>query len=174
LSLTTLAVVLIAVGGTAVVIWRQRGWRGRADEAMRLDESLARSLGVAVTRRRIEAFVLSAMFGGLAGTIDALLFSTMLPEKIGFSLIITALTMVIIGGAFSWSGVIVGAIFVTWLPEVLRFGGQWRDVVYGTIVVIMVLFAPDGFVGLVRDGVRALRGRRLGGLTPPEPVRGEA
>lgn len=159
LASSTVSIAAVVLVVTAFLAWRERGARGRVDEVMRLDESLARTLGNDIKRRRATAFVLSCALGGLAGAHDALLFSTMLPEKLGFAAIITVLTMVVIGGAYTWSGVIIGAVIVTWLPEVLRFGGQWRELFYGAIVILVVLYAPDGLAGIVRDLWRKVRPR---------------
>ncbi len=161
------AIVVVVSAGLALL---ERGARGRTIEALRLDEQLARSVGVDVVRERDRIFVLSAALAALSGAVSALMFNTLSPEQAGFGLITSVLMMVVIGGAASWWGALVGAFIVTWLPDVLRFAGDYRSVVQAALVVVIVVYAPEGIVGLVRK----LRGRLTGRRIPvPTPIGGE-
>lgn len=157
--MTTAALVAIVVVVSALLFLRERGSSGRTLEAMRLDEQLAPTLGIDVVRRRHGTFTLSGVLGGLAGALNALTFSTLAPAQVGFGLIVTALTIIVIGGISSWVGPLVGAFIVTWLPDWLAFAGEWRPVIEGAIIVLMVVWVSDGLVGLVTRARRSIAGR---------------
>src|SRR5947199_72412 len=84
--------------------------------------------------------------GALAGALHALAFTTVLPTDAGFSTVVLALTMVIIGGQASWVGAMLGVVVLTWLPLKLTFVGQWWDAVYGGVLIIIACYAPEGFL----------------------------
>jgi branched-chain amino acid transport system permease protein len=157
--------VIVAVISVALFFF-ERGSRGRTIEAMRLDEQVAQSVGINIVRERNLIFVLSSMMAALSGGIAAMMFNTLAPEQAGFHLIVDTLMMVVIGGAAAWWGALVGAFIVTWLPEILRFTGDYRGIVEGLIVVLVVVYAPEGFVGLVRRVTALISGRRTPGGTP--------
>jgi hypothetical protein len=74
--------------------------------------------------------------------------------------------MVVLGGAASWWGALIGAFIVTWLPDILRFTGDYRAIVQAAIIVLVVVYAPEGLVGLLR-GLRSLVAGRRGPATTP-------
>jgi branched-chain amino acid transport system permease protein len=82
--------------------------------------------------------------------------------------------MVVIGGTAAWYGAPIGAIVLVWLPELLRFSGEARSIVQGLIVLIIIVYAPNGAVGLIRrirallaSGLRRVRGSGGGSGTLP-------
>jgi branched-chain amino acid transport system permease protein len=184
-SVSTLAIFLTVIVSALALILLERGTIGRTLVAIREDEQLARSLAVNTNQYRRFAFVLSAVFGCIAGCFHALLFITVEPGDAGFNLIVLALTMVIIGGFGSWKGALVGAILLTWVPYELTSIGQWWNVIYGGVMIGMATFIPGGLLSIM--GLITGRGRGLGpklrGLsalqakappdTQPAPVRAE-
>jgi branched-chain amino acid transport system permease protein len=158
-----------AVLATAVVAMVQSRAGGRFVDVLRTDEPLARSLGIETGRLRVSTAVLSAVLGALAGALTPLIFGVLGPDESGFPLVVLGLTIVVIGGSGSWTGAAVGALVVTALPELLRFVEEWRDVVYGALVVLMVLFAPSGLVGTARRWWRTAW-RRRGAPLPGVPA----
>jgi branched-chain amino acid transport system permease protein len=165
---------LVATVAVCAVILalRERGRSGRTLEAMRVDERLAGSLGVSLVRQRIVAFALSAVLGAIAGAMNILLFGSLTPDQAGFDLLVTTLTIVVVGGISSWCGPVLGAIVVTWLPDLLGFLGDWWPAVQGALIVVTVLFAPDGIAGLLRSLFVGVR-RRWRPLSPtPVPSLG--
>lgn len=156
-----------ALVATAVAL-AERGRSGRILEALRLDDQLAEALGVDVVRRRRVAFVLSSGLGGLAGALSALSFSVLTPDEVSFSLIVDVLTVIVLGGTAAWYGPVIGAFVVVWLPEVLDFLGTARPLVQGALVVLVIVLAPEGAVGLVQAVRRRLR------RSPPVADRTEA
>jgi branched-chain amino acid transport system permease protein len=147
---TTAGLALALAICTVIVIVTERGKGGRTLTAVRVDEQLARTLGIPVVRRRVAAFVFSCMLGALSGSIQALMFNIMTPDQVSFDLVVDALTMVVIGGAAAWYGPLIGAAIVIWLPEILRFTGDWRMLVQGVVVVLIVMYAPQGATGLIQ------------------------
>jgi branched-chain amino acid transport system permease protein len=168
IPLVTSTPVLLAVVAACALVLRQRerGHTGRQLEVMRTDERLAPALGIDVFRQRINASVLSGVLGALSGALYITLVGAIAPTQAGFELIVTTLTMAVIGGTSSWAGPLLGAFVVTWLPEVLGFIGDWWPAVQGLILVVIVIYARDGLIGIVRGAVR--RARHLRAARTPE------
>jgi len=156
-TLTGIALLLVALS--------ERGRTGRRVDAVRDDPELAASMGIKVRRYRLMAFVASGALGGLAGSMNVLVRSTVGPLDIGFGLIVLALTMIIVGGSRSWIGAVIGAVIFTWLPDLLTAIGEWQELVYGVIVAAAAIFIPRGIYGLFVDGkkwVQRVRRERRG------------
>ena len=147
---TILAFALVAVAILAVT---ERGAIGRRVEAVREDPELAASIGVNVRRYRLVAFVASGALGAAAGAMNTIVRTTIGPTDIGFTIVVLALTMMIIGGTRSWLGALIGAIIFTWLPSILEAVGEWQHLVYGTLVALAAIFMPGGLLGVLTDGV---------------------
>jgi len=150
--LTLVVLVLVAIS--------ERGRTGRRVEAVRDDPQLAASVGIHVRRYRLVAFVVSGALGGLAGAMNVMVRTTIGPLDIGFSLIVLALTMIIVGGARSWKGAVIGAIIFTWLPDLLTVVGKWQELIYGIVVSLAAVFLPRGIHGLSVDFIRWYQRRR--------------
>lgn len=157
LGVTTTQVFLVVVAVTAALAFLEHGRSGRTLEALRLDRSLAGSLGVSVVNARRAAFAVSSALGGLAGAFAAMLFGIFTPSDVSFALIVNVLTMVVIGGTAAWYGPVIGAAFVAWLPELLSFTGTERPIIQAALVVVVVVVAPQGGVGVVRSVTAGLR-----------------
>jgi branched-chain amino acid transport system permease protein len=154
------ALLLIAVV-VGVVMWRlSRGSIGRSFEATRLNESLAQSVGIEVARRRLVAFTMSSVLGGVAGVMYVSSFRSITPDTPGFNLITLGLTMVVLGGMASWQGAIVGGVLIAWLPNILIGPLQpYQVLVNGLILAAMVVFAPRGVAGIAERIYRRYRRR---------------
>ncbi len=163
----TSGMVMLALIATAVVAVSEVGRLGRRVETVRDDPELASSMGISVWRYRVVAFVVSGALGGLAGSMNVLVRSTIGPLDIGFGLIVLALTMIVVGGSRSWVGALIGAVIFTWLPDVLSFIGEWQELVYGVLVTVAAIFLPRGIYGVLREGTtwvqRTRRDRRVAG-----------
>jgi len=137
--------VLIALVATLLVLWRLRRSKvGRAFEAIKEDDTAAGLMGVDVANTKLLAFVLGAAIAGLAGGLDAHLTFFIGPQEFGFDRGVDILTMAILGGIGGLPGPIIGAAILTLLPEVLRSLRDFRLVVNGLILVVIVLFLPKG------------------------------
>jgi branched-chain amino acid transport system permease protein len=153
-NLTTLEIALIVIVVLLVFAFSERGSIGRRIEVLREDPELSSALGVNVRRMREIAFVVSGALGGAAGAINVAMTTTISPGDINFSLIVLALTMIVVGGARSWLGAVIGAIVFTWLPSLLAFVGEWKGVIYGVIVALVAIWMPGGVLGVVTEGSR--------------------
>jgi branched-chain amino acid transport system permease protein len=163
LNTGTLAVIVVLVA--LALAWRERGDRGRIAEAVRLDpDRLAPSLGIEVYKHRQRAFVLGCVLGAVSGVMNALLFNALDPTAPGFNLISLALAMVVLGGSSSWLGAYVGAVIVSWLPTFLGSFVGWEQPIYGGLLIIMIVYAPDGLAGAVRRPMRRLAVRLTPGI----------
>ena len=156
-NVTTLHILLITAAIFILVAASEHGRWGRKIDVVREDPELSAALGINVQRVRRAAFVVSGAIGGVAGGLNTAMTTTIALENINFALIILAVTMIVVGGAHSWKGALVGATVFTWLPTVLAFVGDWKGVVYGVIVAAVAIWLPGGAVGVARDLMRRLR-----------------
>jgi branched-chain amino acid transport system permease protein len=159
-TLTTEHVIVMTIVVVLALAASERGAFGRKVDAVREDPQLAVSLGINVGGVRRRVFVISGALGACAGGMNSLLRTTVSPETVGFHLVVTALTMIIVGGAMSWAGAAIGAVIFTWLPTILQSVGEWQLLVYGIVVSIAAVYVPGGLLGLAQDGWRRLRRRR--------------
>jgi len=160
-------VVLVAVLACAYIAWRIKTTRvGRALEAIRENEIAARATGIDATRYKITAFVLAGAYAGLAGSLLAHSIKFISPDSYSFDQSVVFLVMLILGGSSSIGGAILGAVLLTFLPEVLRPLKSSYIMVYGAAVIVMIVFRPRGRMGLCQT----LRLRFVRGAPPLEPV----
>jgi branched-chain amino acid transport system permease protein len=147
LYLITLALVLF----TIFVVRRLENSRlGRAWEAMREDAIASESMGVNITTTKLTAFALGAFWAGMVGVIFA--GKTTFVNPASFTLLesVLILCIVVLGGMGSTTGVIVGAMIIVLLPEYLRAFSEYRMLIYGGILVLMMVFRPNGIIQKVR------------------------
>lgn len=150
--LTNLPIVIIAVLLTYVILHSLiRSRVGRAFIAIREDEVAASAMGIETTRMKVTAFVLAAFFAGVAGGLYAFWFRFISPGSFGFLLSIEILSMVVLGGLGNLLGSVLGAGFITYLPELLRTSvpavAQHRMVFYGALLVLAMIVRPNGLLG---------------------------
>ena len=163
------AVGLTVIAVASVALWQSRSG-GRFADTLRTDEPLAKSLGIDTFKLRIATFMFSAVLGALSGSMSALSYGVLGPNDSGFSLVVLSLTIVVLGGSSSWVGAVIGAFIVTMLPRWISFVREWTDVVYGLLIVIMVIFAPQGIWGILRQLWQRLRLRSLPDVPEPPPT----
>ena len=144
-QLTTWWHVLLAVVLVLFFLARLRRSKiGRAFEAIKEDETAAGLMGIDVNGHKMLAFALGAAIAGLAGALNAHLTFFIGPQEFGFDRGVEILTMTILGGINSLFGPVIGAFIITLLPELLRSFKDYRSVVNGLILVVIVLFLPKG------------------------------
>jgi branched-chain amino acid transport system permease protein len=127
---------------------------GRVLVSIRENEVLAETLGVNAFKYRMIAFAIGAFFAGLAGSFTAHYIVFVGPEFTDFYYITMLLIMVILGGSGTIHGVVIGAIVFTFVPEYLRITPEFRDVLYGVILLLAIVFVPGGIGGVI-DTLRA-------------------
>ncbi|MGA5761927.1 ABC transporter permease subunit [Nonomuraea bangladeshensis] len=135
---------------------------GRRLRAMRDDDLAAGALGAEIPLLRMTAFVLSGLYGGLAGVLYAGLIRFVAPESFNIANMFLLLAMVIIGGRSSILGCVVGAVALSLVREALLDASGYAQLGYGLVVVLVVVFAPKGLAGLPGQ-LRSLLRRRTGG-----------
>lgn len=121
-----------------------RSKMGRAFLAVAASEDAASTAGIKVAQIKIGVFVISAAFAGFAGSLFACVMSTAHPEAFSLNLSILIVMMVILGGMGNLYGPIAGAIFLTWLIDVLGKYQEYSLPIYGVILILLLIFFPDG------------------------------
>jgi len=148
-----MAIILAAV--LLAMLYLVRSKLGRELCTIRDSEHVAAASGIDVKRTKIVAFVLSAMFAGLAGGAYTLYQSFVTPDSVGLAQLILVLTMVVVGGSGSVAGVLIGVVLIGLLPELLRAAPRgllvWQEFAYGLILVLAVMFMPRGIWGIVQS-----------------------
>ncbi|MBV8474017.1 MAG: branched-chain amino acid ABC transporter permease [Hyphomicrobiales bacterium] len=136
---------LVASAVAAYFAWRLENSRlGRAWMAIRDDEDVAQALGINLVKVKLLAYGLGAAFAGLAGSIFAVMLTSIYPSSFQLLISINVLALIIVGGMGSLPGVIVGAVALVGLPELLREFGEFRFLFYGAALIIMMRIKPEG------------------------------
>lgn len=117
---------------------------GRSWAAIREDEDAAELMGVPTLTFKLWAFTVGAAVGGAAGVLYASFQTAIRPTDFPFILSATILAAVVLGGAGNIPGVILGAFLVGWIPEVSRDFSQYRVLVFGAVLVVLMIFRPQG------------------------------
>lgn len=117
---------------------------GRAWMAIREDEDVAQAMGINRVVAKLTAFAIGAFLGGMSGAILGGFIGSVVPRSFDLLVSINVLALIIVGGMGSLPGVIVGALVLVGLPELLREFAEYRLLVYGAVLVVMMLFRPEG------------------------------
>ncbi|NYT77401.1 high-affinity branched-chain amino acid ABC transporter permease LivM [Alcaligenaceae bacterium] len=126
---------------------------GRAWEALREDEIACRSLGLNPTRIKLSAFTMGAMFAGFGGAFFAARQGLVNPESFTFIESALILAIVVLGGMGSQVGVILAAIVLTVVPEIAREFAEYRMLIFGLVMVLMMMWRPQGLLPVKRPHV---------------------
>ncbi|WP_127092187.1 ABC transporter permease subunit [Aquabacter cavernae] len=130
---------------------------GRAMLAVSQSETAARALGIDATGVRTLAFVVAAVTAGLAGTFYAFLNAYISPDIFTFSDSVRFLLMVILGGAATTFGPVLGAYLLTYLPELLQQFALWQKFAYGALLLLVMFALPKGILGTLAGLVKRFR-----------------
>ena len=148
-------ICLVCVIVAIIVINRLENSRiGRQWVAMGEDDIASRAMGVNTTKAKLTAFALSAVFAGVAGVLFAAKTTFINPESFRVWESVLVLSMVVLGGMGSIPGVILGAMILILLPEYLRAFSQYRLLIFGAVLVLMMVFKPDGLIPKRRKAYR--------------------
>jgi branched-chain amino acid transport system permease protein len=118
---------------------------GRSWKAMREDEDVAQAMGINLVATKLLAFATGAAFSGLSGSILAIKLGTIYPHSFALLISINVLALIIVGGLGSIPGVFVGALLLAAMPELLREFSEYRLLIYGALLVVMMQVRPEGF-----------------------------
>ena len=155
------AVALLALVAAALLFagyaWLSRGTWGAAMRAVKDSETASESIGINPLVIKTVAFALSALLAGLAGGLFAPLSGFVTPDSFGFMQSILFMLVVVVGGAGSVAGPLVGALVVGLLPEMLSALAEYRLLFFGGLLLLVLWLAPDGVVGALRNLLRRLR-----------------
>ncbi len=148
----TYYIILAFVVLTIFIVRRLEDSRlGRAWVAMREDEIAGEAMGIDMWKTKLAAFALSTFWAGVAGVIFAGKTTFINPASFTMWESIIVLCMVVLGGLGSIPGVIAGALIMTLLPEYLRAFSEYRMIIFGAILVVMMVFKPDGIIPAIRQ-----------------------
>jgi len=121
-----------------------RSKMGRAFLAVAVSEDAASTVGMKVGYIKLGAFVVGAAFAGFAGSLFACVMSTANPEAFGLNLSVLIIVMVILGGMGNLNGPIAGAIFLTWLLDILSSYQEYSLPIYALVLILLLITFPDG------------------------------
>ena len=157
--------VVAAVIITIIVISRLKNSRvGLALQALREDEIACEAMGINLMRVKLSAFALGSCWAGFAGVIFAAKTTFINPASFTFMDSAMILSMVVLGGMGSITGVVIAAVILILAPEYLRAFSEYRMLIFGMIMVLMMIFRPQGLVSGEKQTYRitALKGRAGG------------
>ena len=124
---------------------------GRAFIALRESELAARGMGINLAHYKTTAFAVGAVYAGISGGLFAGLAQFVNPDSFVFQVSIIYVTMAILGGIDTLVGAAVGGLMLTLLPEFLRGSAQYKDFLTGLLLLLLLIFLPNGLVGLLRE-----------------------
>lgn len=163
-------VLLVVLAGTIYLMLALSASRiGRAFDAIRQDEAVAVSLGISVTYYQTLAFALSGAIAGLFGALEAFHSYALEPNQFGFSFLVAALSYVVLGGRRSVWGPVAGAAVLVSLPEIARPLAEYRMLIYGALLMLVIAYLPRGVVDTL---IEYLRKRRAAALDAARPGAG--
>jgi len=148
---------------TCGIIYRvSRSWFGNVLWSIRESEVLAASVGIDVPGTKLVAFVVSALFAGVAGSFYAAYFAYISPLVFTFEYSVNMLIFIVVGGIASITGPIVGAVMLTLVPELFRVTGKYQLLAFGVILLLSMRLMPQGIMGTYV----AFRARRAHSAVP--------
>ncbi|HYB21920.1 MAG TPA: branched-chain amino acid ABC transporter permease [Thermodesulfobacteriota bacterium] len=135
---------------------------GRAFISVRDNETLAGSLGIDSMRYKLTAFTVAAVFAGFAGSLYAHYLRYICPKDFGFAESFDLLVMVVVGGAQTILGPIIGAMFILALPKFFGYEPVYGRVAFGIILIVVMIFMPQGIMGKFQKLLESSPGRTDG------------
>lgn len=135
--------VLVAI----IILNLIKSAKGRAMISVRENEIASEAMGINTFNTKLLAFVIAAFFAGIAGSLYAHYVGFIEPNGFGFVRSTEILTFVVLGGMGSMSGSVIGAIILTFLPELLRGIKDLRMIIYSVALILLMIFRPKGIMG---------------------------
>jgi len=154
---TTFGVVYLVLAIVVFAAWRfERSRLGYAARAGRDNASAAAAMGINITWVKILVFALGSAIAGVGGVLRAHYVLVQNPDDMGFFFSVNYLIFWVFGGSYTFWGPVFGAMFLTILPELLRFSVYDRFIIYGVILTAIVILRPQGVITRVPLGRRAV------------------
>jgi branched-chain amino acid transport system permease protein len=151
-------ILLFACATIALSFYISRSWMGFAFRAVGEDEGAAATLGINAGAYKLAAFGIGTGLAGLAGGLYTFFTQFITADAFDFIFSVMLMAMVVIGGIGSTWGVVVAAVGLTLLPEAIRFVNDYRLLVFGGLLVLVIRLAPGGLAAMVRGLVIRVRG----------------
>jgi branched-chain amino acid transport system permease protein len=148
-------ILLFAAAVVGLSVYISRSWMGFAFRAVGEDEDAAATLGINAGAYKLAAFGIGTALAGLAGGLYTFFTQFITADAFDFIFSVTLMAMVVIGGIGSTGGVVVATIGLTLLPETIRFVNDYRLLMFGGIMVLVIRAAPGGLAALSRRLVRS-------------------
>lgn len=137
--------ILFAVTVLIYLLYAMNSSRiGRGFDALRQDEYVAASLGVSSRNLHTMAFIASGLIGGLFGALQSMYTYSVEPHQFGFGFMVTTLAAIVLGGRRTLLGPFIGSVIIILLPEIARPLAEYRQIVVGAVLVIVVIYTPQG------------------------------
>ncbi len=141
----TLIITLICL----IIMYRLNSSRiGDSWRALASEENLAKSVGMNITKYKMLAFASGSFFAGVAGVLLAHRLWAIEPRQFGFNATLYLLVWVVFGGSHTFAGPILGVVVLTFLGELLRPLVEWVPMIFGAIIILILIFLPDGLESL--------------------------
>jgi branched-chain amino acid transport system permease protein len=144
-------ILALVCATVAFSLYVSRSWMGFAFRAVGEDEQAATTLGIGAGAYKLAAFGIGTGFAGLAGGLYTFFTQFITVDAFDFIFSVMLMAMVVIGGIGSTWGVVAAAIGLTMLPEVIRFVNDYRLLVFGGMLVLVIRLAPGGLAALIRN-----------------------
>jgi branched-chain amino acid transport system permease protein len=144
-------ILLFAAATIALSFYISRSWMGFAFRAVGEDEGAAATLGINAGAYKLAAFGIGTALAGLAGGLYAFFTQFITPDAFDFIFSVMLMAMVVIGGIGSTWGVVVAAVGLTLLPEAIRFVNDYRLLVFGGLLVLVIRLVPGGLAALMQN-----------------------
>jgi branched-chain amino acid transport system permease protein len=151
-------ILLFACATIAFSFYISRSWMGFAFRAVGEDEGAAATLGINAGAYKLAAFGIGTALAGLAGGLYTFFTQFITVDAFDFIFSVMLMAMVVIGGIGSTSGVVVAAVGLTLLPEAIRFVNDYRLLVFGGLLVLVIRLAPGGLAAMLHNLVVRVRG----------------
>jgi len=142
--------IAFALIGVLAAAGIRRSRLGRAFVAIAGSEDAARALGIDVARYKLIAFLISAFYAAVAGSLFVHAVGFVSPEVYGLHMVVLAFTMLYVGGIGTIAGAALGALVVALLPETVRRFSEYQDLAYGALLILILIYAPGGLASLSR------------------------
>lgn len=150
-------ILLFAAATIALSLYIGRSWMGFAFRAVGEDEGAATTLGISSGAYKLAAFGIGTALAGLAGCLYTFFTQFITADAFDFIFSVMLMAMVVIGGIGSTWGVVVAAVGLTLLPEAIRFVNDYRLLVFGGLLVLVIRLAPSGLAGMIQKAFLAAR-----------------
>jgi branched-chain amino acid transport system permease protein len=149
----TLLVIILVILALFFMYRLENSRHGLAIRSIREDEIASEMMGVNIARYKMISFAIGSAFAGLGGALHAHFLTQIQPTDFGFMKSIEQLCMLVLGGMGSLVGVVAGTVTLSVLPELLRDFDKYRMVTYGIVLILLMIFRPQGLFGKIKVNV---------------------